>query len=59
MVLTPSEAKVYELLKDRPNLTRSEIAGKIETVQRALESLQKKQLIVLIGTSKTGYWEVN
>ena len=27
--ITPSEAKVYELLKRQPNLTREELAGKI------------------------------
>ena len=59
---TPSEAAVYELLKDQPNLTREELAGRIgktlKTVQRALDSLKAKRLIQRVGTSKTGYWDV-
>ena len=59
---TPSEAKVYELLKQQPNLTREELAGKIgktvKTVQRALDGLRNKQRIIRVGTSKRGYWEV-
>ena len=59
---TPSETAVYELLKERPDLTREELAGGIgktlRTVQRALDSLKAKQLIERVGTSKRGYWIV-
>jgi ATP-dependent DNA helicase RecG len=59
---TPSEAAVYELLKDRPDLTREELSGRIgkslKTVQRALDSLRAKQLIERVGTAKSGYWNV-
>ncbi len=59
---TPSEAKVYDLIKSQPSLTRSEIAGRIgktvKTVQRAFDGLQSKRLITRVGTSRNGYWEV-
>lgn len=60
--LTASEARVYDLLKSQPNLTREEIAGQIDrtvkTAQRILNSLREKQLIVRVGTKSKGYWEV-
>lgn len=60
---TPSEAAVYELLKDQPSLTRAELASRIgktsKTIQRALDSLKAKQLIERVGTSKNGYWVVH
>ena len=60
--LTASESMVYKLLKDQPNLTKEELAAKIEktskTVQRAIDGLKAKHLIVRVGTNKKGYWEV-
>ncbi len=61
-MLTASEAKVYELLKVQPNLTKEELAVNInkttKTVQRALNGLKEKQKIIRIGTNQKGYWQV-
>lgn len=60
---TPSEAAVYDLLKEQPGLTREELADRIrkslKTVQRALESLKSKMLIERAGTARSGYWIVH
>lgn len=60
--LTSNESKVYEFLKEQPNLTKEELASKIDktprTVQRVLNSLKKKQKIIRVGTSQKGYWQV-
>lgn len=60
--LTAGEAKVYDMLKEQPNLTREEIAVQmdrsVKTVQRILNSLKEKELIVRVGTNIKGYWDV-
>lgn len=56
------EQAVYKLLEKNPYYTRQELADatskSLSTIQRTLDSLRKKDLIVRIGSDKTGYWEV-
>lgn len=60
--LTKTEKIVYELLKLQPSLTREELALEIsktvKTVQRALDGLKTKGLIIRVGTNRKGYWEI-
>ena len=57
--MTIGEEKVYNLLKHNPNATIKMISEEtnisIRTVQRILTSLKEKELIVRMGSDKTGY----
>lgn len=61
ILLSKTEKAVYELLKVQPNLTREElsieISKTVKTVQRALDGLKAKGLIVRVGTNRSGYWK--
>ena len=61
IILSKTEKLVYEILKEQPSLTREELAIEIskttKTVQRALDSLKAKGLIVRVGTNRKGYWK--
>ena len=62
VVLSKTEKSVYQLLKLQLNLTREElsivISKTIKKVQRALEGLKEKGLIVRVGNARKGYWEI-
>ena len=63
LLFCPKRKKsVYQLLKLQLNLTREElsieISKTIKKVQRALEGLKEKGLIVRVGNARTGYWEI-
>lgn len=55
-------AKVLNLIRDNPNVTKKQIAKELHigksTVDRAIESLKAKGLIERIGSNKSGYWKV-
>jgi ATP-dependent DNA helicase RecG len=57
-----TERAVFIAVSDNPTLTADEIAKAIakspRTVQRYLDSLQKKNLVRRIGSTKAGTWEV-
>lgn len=61
--MTSGEEKVYDILKQNPNATIRMISEvtkiSIRTVQRILASLKEKELIIRMGSDKTGYWKVN
>ncbi|MBQ6920486.1 MAG: putative DNA binding domain-containing protein [Bacilli bacterium] len=61
--ITSGEEKVYDILKQNPNATIRMISEEtkisIRTVQRILASLKEKELIIRMGSDKTGYWKVN
>ena len=60
--MTIGEEKVYNLLKQNPNaiikMISKETSISIRTVQRILASLKEKELIVRMGSDKTGYWKL-
>ncbi len=60
--LSSGEQKVIELLKKNPNATIkiifNETGISTRTVQRILASLKEKEIIVRMGSDKTGYWKV-
>jgi ATP-dependent DNA helicase RecG len=53
---------VLAILKQKPDSSRNEIAGKISktvrTVQRALDSLRDKGYIQRVGSKKGPKWDV-
>lgn len=55
-------AKVLNLIRDNPNVTKPQIAKELHigksTVDRAIEFLKGKGLIERIGSNKSGYWKV-
>ena len=59
---TPTDVRIYMLLKEDPTQTRESLANKVgrtvRTVQRALDKLSGEGKIKRIGSNKTGYWEV-
>lgn len=62
LYLNKSELAVYHLIEEAPQNSRQEIANQLgistRTVDRAINSLVKKDLIVREGSKKTGYWKV-
>lgn len=62
ILLTRTEKAVYDLLRASPAMTREELALEVsktpKTVQRALDGLREKGLIVRVGAKKNGYWEI-
>lgn len=61
IILSKTEKLVYAILKEQPSLTREELAIEIskttKTVQRTLDSLKTKGLIIRVGTNRKGYWK--
>ena len=60
--LNKTEKKVIQLLIELPSLTSIELAEKIgvtkRTIERALKSLQEKNIIERIGSKRDGNWIV-
>jgi ATP-dependent DNA helicase RecG len=61
--LTAQEQTIFNLINDNAKISKGELAlriGKSEkTVQRAISSLMKKEVIARVGSNKTGYWKAN
>lgn len=59
--LNKNEQAVLGLLGKNPYYTRQELAEatskSLRTIQRTLDSLREKDLIVRIGSDRSGYWE--
>ena len=53
---------VLTILKQKPDISRDEIATKIaktiRTVQRALDSLREKGYIKRVGSKQNPYWKI-
>ena len=62
LYLNKSELAVYRLIEEAPQVSRMEIAENLKisarTVDRAIKSLSDKDLIIRIGSKKTGHWEI-
>lgn len=60
--LTKTEKKVIQFLIGSSNLTSVELAEKVgvtkRTIERALKSLQEKNIIERIGSKRDGNWIV-
>lgn len=60
--LTKTEKKVIQFLIESSNLTSVELADKVgvtkRTIERALKSLQEKNIIERIGSKRDGSWIV-
>ena len=58
--LDDREQQIIELLREKPDLTRKEMAARLEcsdsTVKRCLQSLVEKSVIKRIGSNKKGEW---
>ena len=56
------EQTVLSCLRDDPGMTNAELiikTGKSQrTITRALAALKRKNLIIRVGSNKTGYWQV-
>ena len=61
-LVTESEEKVLEILRENQTATYLEIADKLKvsrkTVSQKVKSLKEKGLIIRIGSAKKGYWKV-
>jgi len=62
ITLTEQEQLIYNLLDSNIGISKAELAlriGKSEkTIQRIVNDLIEKKLIVRVGSNKTGHWEV-
>ena len=62
VTLNGTELAVLAILKQKPDLSRDEIADKISktvrTVQRALDSLREKGYIRRAGSKQNPIWEI-
>jgi len=62
IILTEQEQLIYNLLDSNIGISKAELAlriGKSEkTIQRIVNDLIEKKLIVRVGSNKTGHWEV-
>ena len=60
--LTEQEQTVFNLLDSNKGISKAQIAlriGKSEkTVQRIINSLIEKKLVIRVGSNKTGHWEI-
>ena len=60
--LNKTEEKVIQFLIESSNLTSAELAEKVSvtkrTIERALKSLQEKNIIERIGSKRDGNWIV-
>ena len=58
--LDDRELQIIELLREKSDLTRKEMAARIEcsdsTVKRCLQSMVEKGVIKRIGSNKKGEW---
>ena len=59
---TTLSGKIINCLENNPSSTKQEIADKlgisINTVKEYITKLKKSGVIIRIGGSKTGYWEI-
>ena len=62
LYLGKSELAIYHLIEKAPQNSRQEIADQLNistrTVDRAIQALILKDLIVREGSKKTGYWKI-
>ena len=62
LVLSDTQKRVIEILKDRPQISRKELAAKIginaSAVQKHLKKLKDAGYINRIGADFGGHWEV-
>lgn len=62
VTLNGTEMTVLTILKQKPDISRDEIATKIaktiRTVQRALDSLREKGYIKRVGSKQNPYWKI-
>lgn len=61
-VLTDNEKKVLKVIAAQPTISTDQISRQTEiakrTVERALQSLKKKEIVVREGSRRNGYWIV-
>ncbi|MDR3288633.1 MAG: putative DNA binding domain-containing protein [Peptococcaceae bacterium] len=62
VVLKKSEQAVFEAIANTPSVTAEQLATALSksgrTIQRYLDSLQKKNVIRRVGSTKSGHWEI-
>ena len=60
--LKDNELKVFEQIKDKPNITIYELSEKlsktIRTIERIIVALKEKGLVNRVGSKKNGYWKI-
>lgn len=61
--LSDDEQIVFNLIKNNSNISKSELAIRINkserTIQRIISSLINKKIIVRVGSNKIGHWKIN
>ena len=62
VVLNKSEQTALSIIVENPSITAGQMAELLSkssrTVQRYLDSLQKKNIIRRVGSTKAGHWEI-
>ncbi len=60
--MTEMEKRVFDLIKENARISKETISQQIgkseKTVQRIISSLVDKELVIRVGSNKTGYWTV-
>ncbi len=60
--MTEMEKRVFDLIKENARISKETISQQIgkseKTVQRIISSLVDKELVIRVGSNKTGYWMV-
>lgn len=60
---TKQELDIAKFIKENEKITKQELAMKIgkseKTVQRIISKLMSKNIVLRVGSNKTGYWKIN
>ena len=60
--LNDRQHKIISLIKDNPFLTKEELAQlcsvSLETIKRDIQKLQKLNLMIRVGSRKSGSWKI-
>lgn len=55
--------RLATMINDNPGISKAEMALRMDrsekTIQRIIASLLRKDVIIRVGSNKTGYWKTN
>ncbi len=61
-VLSDATRKVYELIKENPNINRNDLAGQtgvsLKNIQKHINKLKMIGVVRRVGSPKHGHWEI-
>lgn len=60
--LSDATRKVYELIKENPNINRNDLAGQtgvsLKNIQKHINKLKMIGVVRRVGSPKHGHWEI-